>query len=136
MIKPMKIGEAKMMNGKTKMNDTFKEIFEKQTQNQMRMISKGMYDEDVEAGDLPCDNIKLVSYHVLQLMSELGEVLDADKRWKNFRNKKYDKEAKLEEIADCFIVLMNIAMFSGFNGSDVENAVNAKIEEVKNRINA
>ena len=77
-----------------------------------------------------------MSYHVQQLMSEIGEVLDADKRWKNFRNQKYDENAKLEEIADCFIVLMNIAMFSGFDGNRLYDAIEKKINEVSERIGA
>lgn len=83
---------------------------------------------------VPEDDVKLASYHVQQLMSEIGEVLDADKRWKNFRNDKYDKNAKLEEIADCFIVLMNIAMFSGFNGTQMQNAIEEKLEVFSERI--
>ena len=77
-----------------------------------------------------------MSYHIQQLMSEIGEVLDADKRWKNFRNQKYDENAKLEEIADCFIVMMNIAMFSGFDGSQLIEAIEKKLHKVSERIGA
>lgn len=77
-----------------------------------------------------------MSYHIQQLMSEIGEVLDADKRWKNFRNQKYDKDAKLEEIADCFIVLMNIAMFSEFSGFELAKAIDKKLNKVSERIGA
>lgn len=131
----MKTGEMMMMKTTTgKKNNTLKDIFEKQMHNQTLMIAKGMYGEPkVEA--LPVDDVSLSSYHLLQLMSELGEVLDADKRWKNFRNNKYDKDAKVEEIADCFIVLMNVAMFSGLSADDIENAVEKKISEVLERIN-
>ena len=83
---------------------------------------------------VPCDNVSLSSYHIQQLMSEIGEVLDADKRWKNFRNDKYDKEAKVEEIADCFIVLMNVAMFSEISPEMLEESINEKIKIVKERI--
>ena len=83
---------------------------------------------------VPCDNVPLSSYHIQQLMSEIGEVLDADKRWKNFRNDKYDKEAKVEEIADCFIVLMNVAMFSDISPEMLEESINEKIKIVKERI--
>ena len=67
-------------------------------------------------------------------MSEIGEVLDADKRWKSHRNDKYDKNAKLEELADCFVVLMNIAMFSGFDGDDLANAIQQKLGVVSDRL--
>ena len=94
-------------------------VFEIQAENQREMLKKGMYhglcSDDVEKTsfdvELPVDDPKLFSYHVQQLMSEIGELLDADKRWKNFRNGKYDKDSKLEEIADCFIVLVNICLF-------------------------
>ena len=83
---------------------------------------------------LPSDDPKLCSYHIQQLVSEIGEILDADKRWKNFRNEKYDKEAKADEIADCFIVLMNVAMFSGMSAEELYKAIDDKIEVVSKRI--
>ena len=43
---------------------------------------------------------------------------------------------KLEEIADCFIVLMNIAMFSGFDGNQLTDAIINKLNEVSERIGA
>lgn len=130
----MKTGEKTMKMTTGKKNNTLKDIFEKQMHNQTLMIAKGMYGEPKKEAP-PVDDVSLSSYHLLQLMSELGEVLDADKRWKNFRNNKYDKDAKVEEIADCFIVLMNIAMFSGLSADDIENAVEKKISEVLERIN-
>lgn len=75
---------------------TIKDIYEMQAQNQMIMLSRGMYGKE-RLNILPIDDVQLCSYHIQQLMSEVGEVLDADKRWKNFRNEKYDKEAKAKE---------------------------------------
>ena len=97
-----------------------------------------MYDVFKSEGtkNVPVDDVKLMSYHIMQLMSEIGEVLDADKRWKNFRNQKYDEDSKLEEIADCFIVMMNVAMFSGFNGDQLVEAIKKKLNEVSERIGA
>lgn len=122
----------------TQTADTFSNIFEKQAENQRNMFEKGMYsgfsDNDGKFTELPIDDPKLSSYHIQQLVSEIGEVLEVDKRWKNFRNDAYDKDAKLDEIADCFIVLMNIAMFSGFDSKDVYMAICEKIEEVSIRI--
>ena len=121
--------------------DTFSNIFKKQAENQRNMFEKGMYSGfsdnpaiDGEFTELPIDDPKLSSYHIQQLVSEIGEVLEADKRWKNFRNDTYNRYAKLDEIADCFIVLMNIAMFSGFDSEEVYNAICNKIEEVSIRI--
>lgn len=119
-------------------NYSFHDMFLKQAENQRNMFEKGMYsgfsDNDGKFTELPIDDPKLSSYHIQQLVSEIGEVLEADKRWKNFRNNAYDKDAKLDEIADCFIVLMNIAMFSGFDSVDIYDAVCNKIEEVSIRI--
>ena len=83
---------------------------------------------------MPCDDVSLSSYHIQQLMSEIGEVLECDKRWKNYRNDKFDKDAKLEELADCFIELLNIAMFSDFSAKELSQAIENKIEIVKGRI--
>lgn len=44
------------------------------------------------------------------------------------------KQEKAEEIADCFIVLMNIAMFSGFSSEELVETISKKIEVVKERI--
>lgn len=115
------------------------DLFNRQKENQLDMLRKGMYDQYVDwvtkhDKDLPIDHPQLASYHIQQLVSEIGEVLEADKRWKNIRNNKYDKESKLDEIADCFIVLMNITMYSGFNGTDLLNAISNKIDVVSERI--
>lgn len=84
--------------------------------------------------NLPVDNLELFKYHVLQLMSEVGEVLESDKRWKNYRNTKYDFDNKKEEIADCFIVLMNVAIFSGIYPSELTVLIKEKIEKNYERI--
>ena len=121
--------------------DTFFRMFEKQAENQRNMFKKGMYYDfsdnpaiDGEYTELPLDDPKLCSYHIQQLVSEIGEVLEADKRWKNFRNGKYDKDSKLEEIADCFIVLVNICLFSGVSYIELINKVIDKIKEVRRRV--
>ena len=123
---------------------SFGSAFKKQLRNQQALVDKHTYDDYMSSNDyfelidcdasLPYDSVQLCSYHVQQLISEIGEVLDADKRWKNFRNEKYDPDAKLDEIADCMIVLMNIAIFSGFNATDVMSAVNTKLDVVSRRI--
>jgi NTP pyrophosphatase (non-canonical NTP hydrolase) len=114
---------------------TFEDLFELQRENQSMMLNRGMYDIALLKGEeLPLDIPDLCSYHIQQLVSEIGEVLSADKRWKNFRNEYYDKEAKKEEIADCFIVLMNIAMYSGIDGNEMVNKIFDKMLIVQDRI--
>lgn len=126
------------MNGTKKTNLTLQNLFNKQKANQNKMLQDGLYDnfKSESTTTIPVDDVKLMSYHIQQLMSEIGEVLDADKRWKNFRNQKYDENAKLEEIVDCFIVLMNIAMFSGFDGLELTEAIDKKLNKVSERIGA
>ncbi len=112
-------------------------MFNKQAENQREMINAGTYDgvADVEYGcELPIDNTRMASYHVQQLVSEIGEVLSSDKRWKNMRNNHNCPENKLEEIADCIIVCMNIAMYSGFTGEQLEEAIFKKIDTVAYRV--
>lgn len=124
------------------MSKSLEELFEVQGENQRQMFKNGMYDgfvspevsDEITLSGLPIDSPSLSSYHIQHLMSEIGEVLDADKRWKNFRNEKYDKDAKVDELADCFIVLMNICMFSDIDANEFEAAVLSKLETVKNRI--
>lgn len=137
----MKIGttmKMKKRTGKTNNPLTLQDLFNIQKANQSKMLQDGMYDAFKSEGTttIPVDDVKLMSYHIQQLMSEIGEVLDADKRWKNFRNQKYDENAKLEEIADCFIVMMNIAMFSGFDGPQLVEAIEKKLNKVSERIGA
>lgn len=123
---------------------TFEELFEKQIKNQEAMFDNGSYNDFAKFENLvdyrknhislPFDDTKLSSYHIQQLVSEIGEVLESDKRWKNMRNSKYNREDKKLEIADCFIVLMNVAIFSGIDGEEMVNAINEKIDIVSNRI--
>lgn len=114
----------------------FNELYDRQVSIQSHMADSGMYDGIDRDLVIPQDIPTLASYHVQQLVSEIGEVLEADKRWKNFRNEKYDKYAKLDEIADCFIVMMNVAMFSGFCASEVYDAIVKKQEVVRSRIDS
>lgn len=123
------------MSGKKINTITLQQLFNTQLTTQNRLIHKGVYDryKDEHTVAVPVDDVSLASYHVQQLISEIGEMLEADKRWKSHRNDKYDKNAKLEELADCFVVLMNIAMFSGFDGNDLANAIQQKLGVVSDR---
>lgn len=117
----------------------FEIAWHRQEQNQSFMANLGMYQgfvtvpEDVYVS-MPADSPTMFSYQLQGEISELGEVLEADKRWKNMRNGHYDKGQKLEELADCFIYLMNMCMWSGYSFSDVEGAVASKVQTVRDRI--
>lgn len=84
----------------------------------------------------PCDNVDQFHYSITALVCELGEVLQADKRWKNNgRNNHYDKEEKLEEFADCFAFLINACLYSGYTAEEVYTAFvkkfNVNVERTK-----
>lgn len=108
-------------------------IYVGQEDFQRFLIDKGMYGN---IGNLiiPEDNQKLFSYHIQAMISELGEVLAADERWKNYRNVKYDSKEKLEEIADCFLTMMNVAIYSGYQSYEVEDAIIRKMGKNKKRV--
>lgn len=99
------------------------EVYESQIKFQESL--KGTYHFDFDK--LPADIPEAMGYHVLSLISEVGELLASDKRWKNMRNKDYNKDDKLDELADCFIFLLNIAIFSGFSDDELMAAVAKKI---------
>ena len=105
-------------------------LYNAQLLNQRLLFIKGAYDNFKQDATkaVPCDDVSLSSYHIQQLMSEIGEVLGCDKRWKNYRNDKFDKDAKLEELADCFIELLNIAMFSNFGAKNYHKPLKIKLK--------
>lgn len=109
------------MNGK---NNSFKSSYDNQID----------FQENITRVKCPGDNLKQFSYHIQAMVEELGEVMKADKRWKTHRNERYEKEEKLDEIADVFITAMNIAIHSGFNAEDIEKAISNKIEENYKRL--
>jgi NTP pyrophosphatase (non-canonical NTP hydrolase) len=66
--------------------------------------------------ELPSDRPDLISPYALGLISEIGEVLQADKRWKSGMSKtggdeKYhNHEEVLGELTDCLLYFMNLVM--------------------------
>lgn len=111
----------------------FCEIYHEQTEFQRILVDTGMYG-DIGRVSLPEDKLDIFSYHVQAMIAELGEVLNSDERWKTHRNEWYSKKDKLTEIADCFLTLMNIAIFSGYKSYEVEEAIENKIKENVERL--
>ncbi len=107
-----------MTNGKT--NKNLQELFNKQIEFQKKVT---------ELQELPIDSPQWYSYHMLAMLEELGEVLKADKRWKTHRNHRFVPDEKLEEVADIFITIMNICIFSDIEHDKLVQAVNRKISE-------
>ena len=80
--------------------------------------------------DIPTDDPHEMAHHLLGLVTEIGEVSQADKRWKkNRRNKHYNYEEKLNEIADCFIFLLNVCIYSDITPLQIMNAIDSKIDQ-------
>ena len=78
--------------------------------------------------NVPRDDPEMLAHHLLGLVTEIGEVLQEDKRWKkNRRNKTFNKEDKIKEIADCFIFLLNVCIYSDISSDQIFNAVSNKI---------
>lgn len=123
----------KMTMTGTMTKNNFNSLYDFQIGFQELVNKKIGYNEKCEI-KLPCDNSNIASYHVQQLISEIGEVLSSDKRWKNYRNDFVDMDNKKEEIADCFIALMNIAIYSGMSADELYNIILFKINENFKRI--
>lgn len=82
----------------------------------------------------PKDDPKRFQYHVTALQEEVGELLKADKRWKTHRNEAFDPDEKLSEMADVFITVMNLSLWSGYSHEVLMDAVSKKINENNERI--
>lgn len=121
------IGKMKKRTKKTTGNDAIKpevvdtlfDIFCDQKMFQL-MITKEK--------ELPADSLKWYSYHIQAMIEELGELMKADKRWKTHRTY-YDPTNKEEEIADIFITLINICLFSNVGSNKLYIIVKNKIEQ-------
>lgn len=70
---------------------------------------------------MPIDSVDDFRYSMLALVTEIGEVLTADKRWKNSRNDYYSFHEKREELVDCMAFLLNAILFSGIYPTDFYN---------------
>lgn len=120
------------------MGETFESLYQLQIGFQKEIINENKYEDLPKESyeSLPVDNPKLFAYHIEHLVCEIGEVLSADKRWKNMRRHTTQEklEHKKEEIADCFIVLMNVCIYSGLTASDVMDLIEKKIAKNYDRM--
>lgn len=107
------------MSGK----NTFEELFSSQEK----------FQELVE-GVSPKDDPRRFQYHMSAMVEELGEVLKADKRWKNYRNTVFVEAEKLDELSDVFITAMNLVIWSGFTKEQLLEAIGNKIEKNIKRV--
>jgi NTP pyrophosphatase (non-canonical NTP hydrolase) len=114
--------------------NNFNDLYESQIAFQKFVLEKiGYYGNQEINPQLPRDDINLFSFHIQQLISEIGEILSADKRWKSHRRDNFDIENKKEEIADCFIVLLNIAIYSDISADELFETIEKKIKKNRER---
>lgn len=96
--------------------------------------AQARFQQLIADGTIPRDDPEMLAHHLLGLVTEVGEVAQADKRWKkNKRNGHYDYNEKLEEIADCFIFLLNICIYSNISPDELKIAVAKKIDKNRSR---
>ena len=95
---------------------SIEELFDRQSSLQLRMFNK----------ETPIDSVEDFKYSILALIGELGEVLEADKRWKNIRSCGCNKEEKLDELDDCMAFLVNAILYSGFSAEEFSEAFRSK----------
>lgn len=114
------------------MSKSFADFYNDQIAFQNEVVEKIGYG--IEVKSIPEDNVEIAKYHMLALIEETGELVKSDKRWKNYRNKHFDKANKLEELSDCFITLFNVAMFSGISAEELELSLSNKMAENAKRI--
>lgn len=128
-VKKLKNENARLieaiMNSANK-GDMLESMFDMQSILQNRMFGK--------LADGPKDSVEDFHYSITALVSEIGEVLSADKRWKNARNAHYDRNEKLFELVDCMAFLVNAIQYSGFTAEEFYEAFASKNQINMDRI--
>lgn len=84
---------------------------------------QAIFQQQITGVQTPVDDVRWFQYHMSSMMEELGEVLKADKRWKTHRNVFHDQANKLDEIADVFIIAINLALYSGIDGETMASTI-------------
>lgn len=106
----MKMMKMKMTNKELKPDSALDSLF----------IYQEEFQKILGYENVPFDDPIMMKQHILGLVGEIGEVLQADQRWKdNSRNEYYNREEKMMEIADCLIYLINVCLYSGINASEL-----------------
>lgn len=106
------------------MNETMENIFKKQIELQKIAFNK----------ELPNHEPELISYFALGLVGEVGEVLQADKTWKPFNKGIRDEWLTLEELADCWLFLINLTLAEGYDCREIKEMILDKQAIVFERI--
>ena len=84
--------------------------------------------------DIPKDDPEMLIHNLFSMVTEIAEVATEDKRWKkNGRNLFYDRTNKKKEIADVFIFLLNVLIYSNITLEEFTDSVLEKQKENFNR---
>jgi NTP pyrophosphatase (non-canonical NTP hydrolase) len=107
----------------------FQEIYDKQLIFEDLVISKNKNWPDKKLNEFSEDEkVAYTKEMVLYLHKELGEVLDAVGNYRMHKTKREDPKVKEipEEVADCFIFVLNLALTHGLTAEDLLDIVVAK----------
>lgn len=100
--------------------DKLERMFELQESFQKQLIGTEVF---------PVDSVKDFHYSMTALMVEIGEVMCADKRWKNSRNSYYNRDEKKEELVDCMAFIINAVLYSGIDCEEFFEAFEEKVRK-------
>lgn len=105
------------------------EKLQKLFENQKRL------QREIENVNLPADRPDMIAFYALGLYSEIGEYLQADKRWKLWKNgsKTCNKEEAQKELADIWLFLINLTLASDMDVDQIFNVCEQKYAEVLKR---
>lgn len=90
---------------------------------------------------LPSDRPDLISPYALGLVSEIGEVLQADKRWKAGMSKTggddkcHNHKEVVNELTDCFLYFVNLCLACNVHYDDLFKAFIETQNKVRKRNN-
>lgn len=84
---------------------------------------------------LPSERPDYIDFFALGLFSEIGELLQADKRWKKWKNgdKSYKPADTKKELADIWLFLINLTLCYGIDAREIFEICEVKNNEVMNR---
>lgn len=93
------------------------------------------FQEELTGLKLPIDSPYDFRDHLCLMAEEFGELAKVDKRWRNFDGSgKLPEGNKIDELADVFIVAINLALFSEFTYDDLMRAIYKKIARNERRL--
>lgn len=92
-------------------------------------------EKKLESLFLPDERPDYIGFFALGLFSEIGELLQSDKRWKKWKtgDKSYSKKDTEKELADIWLFLINLTLCYGIDAEQLYELCQKKYDEVNNR---